>query len=197
MLNILLIAVGLVFQWLVMQRVQEKEEVYRYPKWMGYGGMGLYVVISYFLIGRYGGHLKILSVLLLLVAVYLVVAWIDFSCFLIPNRLSLLSFLLAVAFLILNWSHASVFLVGSVSFLGVFVVLFIISMNSFGMGDVKLSVSMGMILGAGLLLKFLMWTFLLGTVVSLILLLLKIKKKDDKIAFGPYMVFAFVLLLLI
>lgn len=134
------------------------------------------------------------GLILLLIGLYISVALIDFWNYLIPNRLSGAAFVLAVCFLSLNLAHVETLLKGFLYTTLIFATLYIVSMGNFGMGDVKLSASMGMMLGSGLVMKYILWTFIVAGIVGALLLALKIKKKEDKIAFGPYMVVSFILM---
>lgn len=81
--------------------------------------------------------------------------------------------------------------IGAVGYFGVMLVIALIAKGGFGFGDVKLAVLLGMFLG------YLDWQFVplgfflaffLGGVVSILLLVTKIKGRKDKIPFGPYLV---------
>ena len=192
------IIMGIVLQVIFLMWVQKKKEEYKYPIWAGVVGLAVYGVYLYFLIEKFGTQLNI-GILAGVAAVFIVAALVDFFNYLLPNRLTLGAFLLALTFVALNLAHWKLLLISGAIFLGVFAVLYIVSMGNFGMGDVKLSVSMGILLGMFgkmVILNFMMWTFASGAIVSILLLLLRIRKKEDKIAFGPYMVFAFLMLLL-
>lgn len=75
-------------------------------------------------------------------------------------------------------------------FLGL-LVLALIAGGGFGFGDVKLGFFLGLYLGYhawGALIVGAFASFVLGGVVSVLLLLLRIKGRKDAIPFGPYMV---------
>ncbi|MBP1308701.1 leader peptidase (prepilin peptidase)/N-methyltransferase [Paenibacillus sp. 1182] len=121
--------------------------------------------------------------------------FIDLKYHIIPNEYNLALFILAVVFVLNNSQYWAVFVKGGLYFLLVFGLIFVLT-KQLGLGDVKMSVSLGMFLGSGLLLNYLLVTFLTGACVSILLLLLKKKKLKGHIAFGPYMVLAFFYLLL-
>jgi prepilin signal peptidase PulO-like enzyme (type II secretory pathway) len=121
--------------------------------------------------------------------------FIDIQYKIIPNEYNLGLFLLGIVFVINNHTHWLVFVKGGLYFVFVFALIFVIS-RQLGFGDVKMSISIGMFLGSGLLMNYLMVTFLTGAVVSIILLLLKKQNLKGHIAFGPYMVLAFFYLLI-
>src|SRR5690606_22138663 len=108
-------------------------------------------------------------------SILIVVALIDFSHYLIPNRLNGALFVLGLYFIFNNISLWSTFVKGGVFFILIFVLFYVVSGGNLGMGDVKLALPLGMLLGSGSLLNFLMITFFSGALVSVVLLLLKIK----------------------
>lgn len=80
---------------------------------------------------------------------------------------------------------------GGLGYFTVMLVIALIARGGFGFGDVKLSLLLGMFLG------YLDWQFVglgfflaffFGGVVSILLLVTKIKGRKDKIPFGPYLV---------
>lgn len=123
--------------------------------------------------------------------IFVSIIFIDLKHYIIPNRLNLVLTVLAVIFLLCNLAYWIDILLGGVILLVVFSVLFIFSGGNLGMGDVKMSFPIGLFLGKSLLLTFLFSSFLSAAIISVILLLFKVLKKEDKIAFGPYMVIGF------
>jgi leader peptidase (prepilin peptidase)/N-methyltransferase len=59
-----------------------------------------------------------------------------------------------------------------------------------GLGDVKLAFPIGLFLGGVNTLICIYLAFLTGAAVSIILILLRLKNRKDKIAFGPFLVSA-------
>jgi len=59
-----------------------------------------------------------------------------------------------------------------------------------GLGDVKLAILGGMILGLANLFTWFFWAFLTGAVIGCILILTKKYGLKSKIAFGPFLIFA-------
>lgn len=126
--------------------------------------------------------------------IYLVLYLITLSIFIIdlehqiiPDELSWIILFLG---LILNFSFLNIF----AGFLFALVLLFIHLVtlgNGMGLGDVKLAISLGVWLGFSLGLTWLMLSFLTGGVVATILLITGKAKLKTKIAFGPFLIFAF------
>lgn len=127
----------------------------------------------------------------LLTPIFISILFIDLKLYIIPNRLNALLTALGVVYLLCNLAFWQNILLGGVILVVVFSVLFIFSGGNLGLGDVKMSFPMGLFLGKGLILTFLFSSFLSAAIISIALLLLKVLKKDDKIAFGPYMVVGF------
>jgi len=60
--------------------------------------------------------------------------------------------------------------------------------EAMGMGDVKLMAPIGLFLGWKLCITALVSSVMLGGIISLVLMLLGIKKRKDTVAFGPFIV---------
>jgi len=74
---------------------------------------------------------------------------------------------------------------------GFFLAIILISKGKWmGMGDVKIGILMGLILGLPQIFIALFLAFLFGAMVSIVLLALKKKKLKSEIPFGPFLVFA-------
>lgn len=136
-----------------------------------------------------------LATLPLAVVVFITIAAIDFKHYLIPNRLSAMVGVFSVIFVAgLFGTLGKHLLYGGAALLLIFIVFYVLSRGGLGMGDVKIAGPMGLFIGLSQVPQFLIWTFLLGSAVSIVLLLTKVRKKEDKIAFGPYMVMGFLIL---
>ena len=59
-----------------------------------------------------------------------------------------------------------------------------------GFGDVKLMCGLGMVFGALNIINISIMSFLIGAIVSIFLLATKIRKTSEYIPFGPFIVFA-------
>ncbi|MBI9014453.1 MAG: prepilin peptidase [Clostridiales bacterium] len=123
--------------------------------------------------------------LLLITGFYII--YIDFKERIIPNKVNLILLIGGVVITAVDYkmivSHIAGFLV-----LGILMYLLAVITKGFGMGDVKYLFTVGLILGLKQGLTALVIGFILGGVVSLILLLMKKVTLKDFIAFGPYLV---------
>lgn len=69
--------------------------------------------------------------------------------------------------------------------------------EAMGMGDVKLMASLGLFFGMRSIITISVIAFLIGAIVSIYLLVAKIKKPDEYISFGPFIVIAAIVAMLV
>ena len=129
-------------------------------------------------------------------AVLVVITMIDLDLQIIPDRLIVVLGILALVYIFLVkfplygtrtlYSSAIGFLVGGLFFLGIAIV----SNGGMGGGDIKLMAVLGLWFGWQQLLVLMFVTFISGALISITLLLLKLKKMKDGIPFGPFIAFA-------
>src|SRR5437763_10045549 len=133
---------------------------------------------------------------LVLTAARLAISIIDLEHFIVPDRITAP---LTVSSLVLlgvaagtdgDWSRYGRSLLGGLAFFAFLLLLNIINPRGMGMGDVKLSFSLGLFLG------WLGWgqvflggflSFLLGAVVGVALIATKVKGRKDHVPFGPFL----------
>ncbi|WPS85414.1 A24 family peptidase (plasmid) [Brevibacillus halotolerans] len=144
---------------------------------------------------KYGYSMKIL-LLCLASSILVSIFFVDLKHYIIPNEYNAGLFLLAIIFVVNSSQYWTIFVKGGIFFVLTFFLIFIITRGSIGMGDVKMSISIGLLMGIGYLMNFLIITFLTGALVSIFLLILKKNTIKGKIAFGPYMIIGFFDLLL-
>ncbi len=127
------------------------------------------------------------------------VAVIDFKNSIIPNRLLLtmaetgllLTFVYGISDINLAMDMLLGMLVGTVIF-GILTLLgrLVSGKEAMGMGDVKLVAALGLFFGASNILAISIISFVLGAIISIILVLSKKRKINDYIPFGPFIVIA-------
>lgn len=127
---------------------------------------------------------------------------IDYKEEIIPNRLVLTIFEVGLVFVfligVLNPNGISIafnkingMIAGGVIFLLITLIGgFIAGKEAMGFGDVKFMGALGLYFGFKNIVMVSVISFLLGTVLSIILLVLKIKKTNEYIPFGPFIVIA-------
>ncbi len=124
---------------------------------------------------------------------------IDIKHQIIPNRLNLTLFEvgLGLTFVqgILDINIAINMLLGGVIGAGIFLAItavggLIAGKEAMGFGDVKLMGALGLFFGWLNIGIIALIAFLIGAIISIVLLITKKKKKDEYIAFGPFIVIA-------
>ncbi|HJX46147.1 MAG TPA: prepilin peptidase [Patescibacteria group bacterium] len=118
---------------------------------------------------------------------------IDLEKGIIPDNLIFILYLTVSIFLVLThmenfYLH---FFAGMLSSLLLYFLFFITKGRGMGLGDVKLAIPLGTILGLTISLVWIFLAFLTGAYIGIILILIKRAKLKDKLAFGPFLIFAF------
>ena len=115
---------------------------------------------------------------------------IDFKLQIIPNRLNLtifeIGFLFAFLYGLSNVAITINMLLGMLAGGGIF--LFITLLGGFFYG--KEAMGLGLFFGLSNIIIITLLSFLIGAILSIVLLLIKIKKSDEYIPFGPFIVIA-------
>lgn len=131
---------------------------------------------------------------------------IDYKLQIIPNRLNLTMFeiglLLTFVYGIVNINVAVNMLLGMVTGAGIFLIItllggLIAGKEAMGFGDVKLMGALGLYFGFSGIIVISLIAFLIGAIISIVLLLAKIKKTDEYIPFGPFIVIAALIVIFI
>lgn len=139
---------------------------------------------------KFGLTFKFLSSIILL-TVLVITAFIDMEFQIIPDNIVLPA--AAAGILLHAFLGKEIFLYHLAGFAVGFGVIFLIAFfakGGMGGGDVKLFGMVGLFLGARLTILALILSFILGSVISLILIVLKIKSIKDVIPFGPFIALA-------
>lgn len=141
---------------------------------------------------KFGVSLEALKYLLV-IALLLPVALIDYDHTIIPDRLNVGIFLTALSFLLLevylgNAAFRDLLnpLYGMVLGGGFFLFIAVVTKGAMGGGDIKLMAALGFLFGTADTLLLMFLSFIIGGALSSLLLLLKIKKRKDYIPFGPF-----------
>lgn len=124
---------------------------------------------------------------------------IDYKLQIIPNRLNLTIFEVGIIFAFLyGLSNVAItinMLLGMVAGGGIFLLITLLGglfygKEAMGFGDVKLMGALGLFFGFSNIIAITLVSFLIGAILSIILLVTKIKKSDEYIPFGPFIVIA-------
>ena len=121
-----------------------------------------------------------------LVVVLVQIHFIDIKYLEIPDSYNLAVFLLGIANVCILRMPS--FLITGILLFVIFYVLSLVSGGAVGGGDIKLSIGIGFFFPVILLGKYLMYTFISGAIMAVVMLLLKKADKKSKMPFGPFMV---------
>lgn len=135
------------------------------------------------------------AILITLLGVFLLnITLIDLKYLEIPDTYNFIVFLLGLANAY-YFKNKYFLVIAAFSFV-LFLIISIISGGALGFGDVKLSIGIGLFFNFPKYLRFLIFTYGIGALVALFLMILKVKGKKDKIAFGPFMAIGAILSIL-
>ena len=124
---------------------------------------------------------------------------IDYKLQIIPNRFNLTLFEIGLVYTFLigftNISMAIDKILGLFIGGGIFLIITLVGgliagKEAMGFGDVKLMCGLGLIFGALNIVNVSVISFLIGAIVSIVLLVSKIRKTSEYIPFGPFIVIA-------
>jgi len=145
-------------------------------------------VLFLLLLIRYGITWALVKYLLLAV-ILLAVTFIDLGTLLIPDRLIIIGLIGGIVFFFLD-SDVNIIsgLIGAGVGFGFLLLVAIVSRGGMGGGDIKLAGLTGLFLGWPLGPLGLFFGVCSGGIISIILLLFKIKGRKEMIPFGPFIV---------
>lgn len=133
----------------------------------------------------------------LLTPMLLSVFVIDYKQQIIPNRLNLTMFevglVIAILYGLSNVAITINMFLGLLVGGGIFLLITLIGgaiygKEAMGFGDVKLMAALGLFFGLSNIIIITLLSFLIGAILSIVLLATKIKKSDEYIPFGPFIV---------
>ena len=178
------------------------------PKYiLMFGTAIIYIAILYFIGWQPNIIYKInLIKYMVLVPMLLSALMIDWKLQIIPNRLNLTIFEVGLIFTfiqgITNINVGIDMMLGSLLGAGIFLLITLIGgliagKEAMGFGDVKLMGALGLFFGWMNMIAISLIAFLLAAVISIILLATKIKKTSEYIPFGPFIVIATFVVMLV
>ena len=133
-------------------------------------------------------------------------AFADMKAQIIPNGLNFICFLVGAVYIYFTTIQDSVagvdLLLGMLTGGGIFGLIAVFAYvmykkEGMGMGDVKLMAVLGMFFGVYNTIQIFVLSFAIGAVMSIILMVAKLKKSSDYMAFGPFIVIASILTMFI
>lgn len=131
---------------------------------------------------------------------------IDYRLQIIPNRLNLTIFeiglLLTFIYGTANINIAKNMLLGMLAGGGIFLIITLIGgliagKEAMGLGDVKFMGAIGLYFGFANIIMISVIAFLIGAIISIALIVTKIKKADEYIPFGPFLVISSLIVLFV
>ncbi len=166
--------------------------------------MLLIPIIYIGLLYRYGIQETVIANLdlikyILLTPMLMSVFVIDYKLKIIPNRLSLTMFEIGLVFTFLyglsNVAISINMLLGMLAGSGIFMLITLLGglaygKEAMGLGDVKLMGALGLYFGLSNIIVIALVSFLIGAIISIILLAAKVKGATEYIPFGPFIVMA-------
>ena len=215
---ILGLAVGQFVDW-VKERLLENKKIfsgdiirrYKIDFRPNYALMLITSVIYVLLIYNFGIQDKFIGSLnlikyLILTPMLLSVFVIDSKTQTIPNRLNLTIFEIGLIIAFLSgWSNIAItinMILGMIAGGGIFLLITLISRiilgkEAIGLGDVKLIAALGLYFGLTNIAIISIISFILAAIISIILLIAKRKKPNESISFGPFIVIASIISILV
>lgn len=196
MINYIMVALMLLGFQLLMNFIGEK---IGYKLTPGYhiAGFATNLLCSTIMLNKYGIRPQII-LLLITITILITSCLIDWKYQDLPDSFNLIVGILGIINLIL---YAKVVLIPhiicAVALFILFVLLATLTGGAIGGGDIKLMGAVGLFFHYMLIPKILIYGFLPGAIYGLILMILKKKKKDDMIAFGPFLVLGVIITMLI
>lgn len=124
---------------------------------------------------------------------------IDYRLQIIPNRLNLTIFEVGLVFAFLyGLSNVAItinMLLGMITGAGIFLLITLLGgafygKEAMGFGDVKLMGALGLYFGLSNIIIITLVSFLIGAILSIILLITRLRKTNEYIPFGPFIVIA-------
>lgn len=164
----------------------------------------LVTILSYILLLYTFGKTDIikLSMYMFLIPMLLSAFVVDYKIQIIPNRLNLTMFEIGLIFVfiygITNLSISMDMLLGMLTGGGIFLLITLIGgaiagKEAMGLGDVKLMGALGLYFGFASTITISVMSFLIGAIVSIILIIIRKNKMNSYIPFGPFIVTAVII----
>lgn len=129
-----------------------------------------------------------------IISALIVIFFADLKYHIIPDEATITIVIFSIITALLQGQILEKTIGGIVLFLILYSLFFITRGRGMGFGDVKYAAAMGLILGLKNGLIGIYLSFVLGGVVSILLILLNIRGLKSKIAFGPFLIFGTVVM---
>ena len=204
-LNVLIAVSGLAvspFITALVERYSREEKIFCKEFWNDFKfdlKIGFWIPIAYIvLFFAFGPGFNF--VLNSFIATLLIISFfVDMKSQIIPNETNFIGFLVGMVLAYIKFTTSGEAgvdaLLGMVTGAGIFLLIALFALLVYrkvgmGLGDVKLMGMLGLFFGFANTIQIFVFSFFIGAIVSVFLLLTKIKKSDDYIPFGPFIVTA-------
>lgn len=155
-------------------------------------------VMYLFLFMKFGFSIEFLE-FAILTSLLIVITSVDLESQIIPDEFIVFGFAVIIIFIVISVFRGNLELLNSgIGLLlggGIFLLIAVLSNGAMGGGDIKLMALLGFWFGWQSILLIMFLSFVLGAIISVTLLLFKIKSRKDKIPFAPFIVLATILAL--
>lgn len=132
----------------------------------------------------------------IITCILIVIAIIDFNTREIPDGILIFGIIVAMIFISVDKSITiGNALIGFAAGFCIFLAIALAS-NAMGGGDIKLMAFLGLAVGWRNILLISLFSFIIGSVISLILIIFKIKGRKDYIPFAPFILSAHIIIVL-
>jgi prepilin signal peptidase PulO-like enzyme (type II secretory pathway) len=130
------------------------------------------------------------QILYFLIVPFLIVIFVyDLKHYLIPDKIIYLGIVIALAFTIFNLSSVLNYLLAGLGAAAFFFSVVLLSRGKWmGVGDIKLALFMGLILGFPGILVALFLAFFTGAIIGIGLIVCRGKSLKSEVPFGPFLV---------
>ena len=132
------------------------------------------------------GFTIILAKAIVMSAILIIISFIDLRHRIIPNFMVVIALVIGIIFSFIAKTSLIDTILGMICGGGILFLLALIP-NAMGGGDIKLMFAIGALLGPNRTLWALLLAFIISSIISIVLILLKIKGTKDYIPFGPFL----------
>ena len=132
------------------------------------------------------GFTIILAKAIVMSAILIIISFIDLRHRIIPNFMVVIALVIGIIFSFISKTSLIDTMLGMICGGGILFLLALVP-NAMGGGDIKLMFAIGAFLGLNRTLWALLLAFIISSIISIVLILLKIKGTKDYIPFGPFL----------
>lgn len=132
------------------------------------------------------GFTIILAKAIAMTVILIIISFVDLRHRIIPNFIVVIALAVGIIFSFITKTSFVDTILGMIAGGGILFLLALVP-NAMGGGDIKLMFAIGAFLGLNRTLWALLLAFIISSIISIVLILLKIKGTKDYIPFGPFL----------